>query len=916
VIVLFSALAAAAAAVTVFHLRSRPRGEAVAFPSFQHLSGLAPRQRPLWPLEEPVRWALRILAAILAAAALFLSRREDRTLVALLVEPASPQWSDAQAFARSSSGPAIALTFADGKPVVEASASGVEAAERARRTLASCSASFEACMVRAARDLSGKVIAISSLRERSDTYASLPGFRYLRTAPVSIAARAVEPAKPGSTRVVRRGTSPAARIWAAALAATAPDLGGGDTEIEVLDKPEEGDASKTALVPVTSASGLARAEKIGAVALSEDAALAAGIAGLPLESSLALPADASWKPLVPPVLCARDRTIFAAATEEDLGRWAHSGALTALARVVLFESGRTVHAAEAAAGSHGWEDSSGQPAPVGITDVAPGRYERDDRRVALSVLREDPGAVPLTDAELASLGGQRLDALPAPSTSSRWPLALLVLALALRFVDAPGRRTLPLLPYAAVATALLVLAANPAWIRRIAVPKADLSKALKSVVFPPDRPRVELLALELPSEIRTGEAGLLTATIRVRRAAGREQTLAVRPTSGPSGEARRKISADPETFALSLPVSSAAEGVSFALVRASVGEQGDAAVVPIVARSREPRRLVLGAAPGWEARAAGEALAERGQVERITRLGRTAVVARGVAAEEPLDRLSRDLSGYDLVVLVGFPAEELRGAREAALRRYVAGGGALLFLGGIPELASLPLPQTDADATGESVLPSRVTGAFAGSTTSFVGYPAWKSSLPLAGVVLGRLDGAPWIVGRAVAKGRIAAVTAPDAWRVGAPGGRSEYETLLYGVVAWLEAGRSGKPISLSPDLRSLVVGGETVSLPAAQADGLSIDPVDPLALLPEGPARERVLARRRHLPLVMADSPGELASLLARVPGEPPVPRRVSARDSDAIWLALCAALVLEVALRRRAARRAAPARAIPRAA
>jgi len=335
---------------------------------------------------------------------------------------------------------------------------------------------------------------------------------------------------------------------------------------------------------------------------------------------------------------------------------------------------------------------------------------------------------------------------------------------------------------------------------------------------------------------------------------------------------------------------------------------------------------VLAAAPGWEARAVGEALAERGLVERITRLGATAVVVRESGSgkpeagsgkpgsEEPLDRLSRDLSGYDLVVLVGFPAEELRGAREAALHRYVAEGGALLFLGGVPGLASLPLPETQ--EAGESALPSRVTGTFGGNTASFTGFPAWKSSLPLAGVVLGRLDGARWIVGRAVQKGRVAALTAPDAWRVGAPGGRSEYQALLYGLVAWLEAGRGGKTISLSPDLRSLIVGSEAIPIPAAQVDGLAVDPVDPLALLPAGVAREHVLARRQHVPLVMADSPAELSSFLARLPEEPPLPRRVSARDSDAIWLALCAALVLEVALRRRADRKAAPAQAMPRAA
>jgi len=85
VIPLFGALAAAVAAVTAFHLQSRPRGAAEPFPSFQHLQGRAPRRRPAWPLEEPARWALRVLAVSLAAAALYLSRREERRPLAVLV---------------------------------------------------------------------------------------------------------------------------------------------------------------------------------------------------------------------------------------------------------------------------------------------------------------------------------------------------------------------------------------------------------------------------------------------------------------------------------------------------------------------------------------------------------------------------------------------------------------------------------------------------------------------------------------------------------------------------------------------------------------------------------------------------------------------------------------------------------------
>lgn len=943
---LFTALAATVAAVTALHLRSRPRGAAAPFPSFQHLRGLAPRRQPAWPLEEPLRWALRVLAISLAAAALFLARREMRRPVALLVEPGSSSWSDARAFVHAASGSAVALTFDRDRPLVEASPKAAEAGERARRTLAACSATFQACFTRAATALGAEALVVSSLRSPGDTLSTLGPFRYVRTSPPEAVDARDEPDKPGSTRVVLRGASPAARIWASALTAAAGEMGAGETEITVADRIEdgsaEGDRTPVVLVPVVAAGTLARAEKVGAVSLPEDAALAAGADALVLASSLALNADASLRPLVAPVLAARGRTVLAAATPEDLGSWAHSPVLMALARVVLFESGRSRRVSEAVPGSHRWRSiPSGDIAPVGLVDVAPGRYERDDGRVDFFLARDARPATPLSDAELASLGGRRLDALPAPAPAAAWPLALLSAALALRLVDLPRRRPLALLLFALSAGALGLLAVDPALSRQAAVRNAALASGRLSpslpdsvrepdcsfpgsarpcaltaraafadeaagsnaVVFPPGRPRVDILSWELPPEIRTGEAALLRVTLKTRRAAGRELTLTVRPTSGRTAQASRTISSDGEALALSVPVLAATEGVSFAPFQASVGEDSDSGVVTIVTRSRQPRRLVLAAAPGWEARAAGEALAKRGTTERITRLGATAVLARGAPPQEPLDRLAGDLSAIDLIVLSGFTSKDLAGAREAALSRYASGGGAILFLGGPPRLSSLPLPETVEPSAEASNLPSRVTGSIGERTLTFVGFPSWKTTLPTAGLVLARLDGAPWIVGRGVGRGRIAAVTAPDAWRAGVPGSSADYEALLSDVVGWLEAGRAGASISLSPDFRSLVSGDASVLLPVAAISGLPVDPVDPLSLLPPGPARERVLARRLHLPFLSADSAPELASLLARIPEQPPLPRRVSARNVNAIWLALCAFLAAEVFLRRRAA-------------
>ena len=546
---LFAALAATVAAVTALHLRSRPRGAAAPFPSFQHLQGLAPRRRPALPLEEPLRWALRILAICLAAAALFLSRREEGQPTVVLVEPGSPGWSDARAFVHAASGAAVALTFDGEQPQVEASPRAAEAGERARRALASCSATFETCLARAASGLNADALVVSSFRERGEALAALGAFRYVRTSPPTRVAAPEEARKPGTTRVLALGTSSAARIWASALAAAEGEMGAGETEITVADRVEDGDRSRVVLVPVVTAGALARAAKVATVTIPEDAALAAGTHALALESSLALNADSSLRPLVPPVLAARGRTIFAAATEEDLGSWAHSPVLMALARAVLFESGRSLAVSEAAPGSHRWlSGPSGESAPVGIADVAPGRYERDDRRVQLSIAREARPAAPFTDAELAALGGPPSRRAAASCPSSRWPVGLLAMALALRLADSPRRRPIALLLYALAAAVLVVLALDPSVLRLLSVRRAaiasgrlsfpgsvrdagcalpgsaspcaitaraafaDEAAGANAVVFPPGRPRVDIVAWELPAEIPAGDAGLLRVT--------------------------------------------------------------------------------------------------------------------------------------------------------------------------------------------------------------------------------------------------------------------------------------------------------------------------------------------------------------------------------------------------------------------
>lgn len=943
-IALFGALAAAWAALTALHLRSRPRSGAVPFPSFQHLEGLAPKRRPALPLEEPLRWLMRVAALGLAAWALFLARGASRKPLVLLVEPGlqASAWDGAAAMVRASSRPALALTLRGDGPVVDATAKAAEAAERARRTLASCSATPMACLVRAGREIAGETILVSRLVGRAETYEGLGSFRYVRDAS-SVATDTAKPSPTpnsigtGSVKVSRLGSSNAARVWTAALEAGAEGWTGGSVDIRVVDHV---DVAKSAggilVVPVTSASKGARVAAIGGVALGEDASLAAGVGALDLGSSMTLEPDAMARVLVPNVMSRTGDVIRVAATDEDLGRWAHGPVLEAMARIVLFEAGGSLRLDDARpGGSHRWKPD----APLGLADVAPGRYEREDGRVSIAVRREEETtAKVIADGALQARGGVKLDSLPPMTSSIRWPLLLLLAAIALRLGDVPrGGGLRILVPYTLGVGILSMLAFDGTFLRRPGVRRAlvtsgslsiagaerddscerpgtgapcvvtaraarpdDATGATNAIVFSAERPRVDLVSWEVPSEIRTGEAGLLRVTLDVRRAAGRDVTLSARPTSGPSAEATRKVTGDREVVSMTVPVRAASDGVSFVLVRARVGDEGDAVVVPIVTRTRGTNRLVLAAAPGWEARAAGEALAKRGEVVRLTRVGATANLSRGATpptSADPLDRLSGDLSTVDLLVLAGFGGEELS-SKATRLERYVRDGGAILFLGEPPRLPGLPLPTVAAESAEENSLPTRVTGTLGDRRVTFLGFGAWKASLPVAGLVLGRLGHAPWIVGRSVGRGRIAAMTAPDAWRTG-----RDYATVLGDVVGWLEANRAGSGAALSPDYRSLSLGGQRVSLPASGIGGFAVDAVDPAALLPAGRARARTEAARLRRPFLETDTGEELTTMLARFPQPGPLPRTLSARDLDSVWLALAALLVLEVAIRRRPA-------------
>jgi hypothetical protein len=166
---------------------------------------------------------------------------------------------------------------------------------------------------------------------------------------------------------------------------------------------------------------------------------------------------------------------------------------------------------------------------------------------------------------------------------------------------------------------------------------------------------------------------------------------------------------------------------------------------------------------------------------------------------------------------------------------------------------------------------------------------------------------APWVVGRAVGLGRIAVVTAPDLWRVSAPGtGRQAYRGLLLRLVGWLEAPRASRAgIVLAEDWASLRVqesaGERSVPLPApAPVDGLVVDPVDLASFVRVPRARLRAEAARLRHPFLEPDGAEALGAAWHRLPPAPRWKLPLPLRASDAAWCALAALVALEALARR----------------
>ncbi len=982
---------AAAGVLTWLHLRPTGQHLAQAIPSLQHLLGSLPRRRRVLQLEETLAWALRTACLLLALLGVWASRAGETDFrPALVVDPAAPAEAWDQAAVPTQA--AVRLGFVGEQPRAEGDVPGLVQA-----TLKECSDTRPACLLRAASLLARPAVLVGPLAGAEWRLALgwwRRPFAFLRTAAAGRPETAAAP-PPALARVRLAGTSAAAEGWSAALAVAVGETlqppgtlaGPSPPGVAVVEAGRPAGPPEETVLTVVAVDGptpalpdapAVRARAGTGLLLPDPLDLAAGTPGLGLVTSLSFLPDTRFSAVLPLAalgVATSARQLALAATPEELGAWAHQGSLLPLARALLAAGlpGPATARIPPVGGPQGWRDSTGHGAPVGLLDVRPGQYAREDGRATLHLERAHvPGTVALDDAELLRLGGHPWQG-PGPRRLDV-PTLLLAAAFALWLVGVwrtrQARRAW--LPAAGVAAVLALFWADTRWQAEIGAPWAAAGRlppgagrpqlaalaaeagvvlegtaegALPAcaaarasrpctflgtvglaaapaadaniLLFDEMRPRVDILLVEAPGEVALGQTAEIWVTVRVRRADGQRLTLSARSTSAAPTSQQLQVDGEDAVRTLRLRVAPLTEGISFVALEAALAGEAqaqDGRLVPLAARTRVARRLVLAAAPGWEARAAAAGLQAQGvDVQLLAQLGRQAVVARGLAPRPPLAllRTPESLTGVDMLALVGFGPGTVDAAAASALRHYVESGGALLVLDAPGAAMALGVELAPAPTASPR---QPLSGQLGGEAVAFRGYaPVPTLRAPALSAVLGRLGPAgeaaplPWVVGRAVGQGRVAVVTAPDFWRLSAPAANGPvYAALLGQLVGWLEAPRASRSgVFLSDDWAALRVqdgsGAHFVPLPAAgPVDGLAVDAVDFRRFLRWPRARLRAAAAAAHHPFLEMDGAQALASAWRRLPPLPRWPSTVHLRASDGAFGLLAGLLALEALARR----------------
>jgi hypothetical protein len=898
-------VAAAAGLTLVAFMRPRGAFRPTPFPSLQHVVGSTPRRRRTFTFEDLVGLVLRLGALVAVAVGLVAAARGGRVLPVVLVDPATGEAGRSVAREIEAS---ARLGFEHG----QAWAEGPLGAWLAPSVHA-CSANVERCLARVAAQTGRPVVAVG---ERAHGWDGLDDV----TQPVSWreahrATTAAPPADAGvplRASVHQRGDSTEVALWAAALVVAA---GSRAVHVDVVDATWSGEDDGAPRLVVETTVTAARAGWPAVVRASAEGVTFNDVAACVTErEALALRSSLAWadgSSLAGRVVIARAEgarpMVGAAATAEDLGRWAHEGSLLTLAHAVL---GALTEGPARCVGVPPQVARANFDEPLGVFDVAPGTYRRADGRVEVEVLRGGEGAAQpwANDGTFETRGS----ALPAGAFASaavlvmvalwrsrRWSLlpgfgaVLLLVLFALDVERETARSAAPVIRVdASAAGALLGVDAG---VRLVPVdevlacerPRASTPCEVFATVgaawAPPSRadwllfderaPRVDVLAVEAPGQVPLGSAARLEVTVRVRRSRGRSVRVRAQPEHGAPVEKTRLVSRDDEVLQVAVEVAALIEADDHVLIDATVLGEGasiaqavDAREVTVAFVHQGRRRVVLAGAPSWEARFATRALRAQGggETASLTRVGASAVQAVGLARVDPLRWLTGSThEQVDTIVLTGFARRELEGAVGQALKAFVQRGGALLFLGG-EGVEALGWPSV---APGEGPLSARVGDLLDGSERLEVLAVGKAGPLPRGAQVLATVGEAqPLMLGRAEGAGRVAAVVGAELFRLGPPGGEgSAAERALFRAVGWVEASpRSAAPMS---------------------------DPSNTQGAR----ARLRGEARRRGVPFFEPDGVGELERGLARRPATATRAYPVSLREDLPVVAALLALLVLE---------------------
>lgn len=355
-------------------------------------------------------------------------------------------------------------------------------------------------------------------------------------------------------------------------------------------------------------------------------------------------------------------------------------------------------------------------------------------------------------------------------------------------------------------------------------------------------------SVEATSEARVGEATPVRVRVRsdeergtpitVRlREGGRELARANVLAPGSGAEAVAEMRVTPTRAGL------AVWSASVDSIARDAAPANDARGVAVQVAPGKLGVLVVSAGLNWDLTFLRRALAGDSTLKLVTRV-REASGWRALETGRIAPLTAADLNGQAVVVLDALAAVDAGPAFDAAIERFVRGGGGLLVLPGPSGLQSvargriardLQMTNGAASAPTASPAPSPTSGdLLAWDDDPARGIAAWGAAAPLADVapiapsagdrvlIAARAGGPPLALSRRIGRGPVLLVNGTGLWRWSLSGNddlQGERGRRLWRrIVRWLSEPVQGEPLRVRPE-RWLSANGEPVQLVASLQD-------------------------------------------------------------------------------------------------